>query len=50
MQLSIEIKIIFLYMHKSFAEKSPRPGHNKVTTIYQNSVKLFLFKKYKITS
>jgi hypothetical protein len=38
----------FLNVDKPLAEKSPRPGHSRVTAIHQNTMGLPSFEGYKV--
>ena len=48
-QSRAEVKVIFLNVDKPLVEKSPRPGHSRVTAIHQNTRGLPSFEGYKIS-
>ena len=48
-QSRAEVRAIFLNVDKPLAEKSPRPGHSRVTAIHQNTRGLPSFEGYKVT-
>ena len=50
LQWRAEVRAIFLNVDKPLAEKSPRPGHRRVTAIHQNTRALPSFEGYKSTS
>ena len=47
-QSRAEVRAIFLNVDKPLAEKSPRPGHSRVTAIHQNTRGLPSFEGYKV--
>ena len=48
LQSRAEVRAIFLNVDKPLAEKSPRPGHSRVTAIHQNTRGLPSFEGYKV--
>jgi len=48
LQSGAEVRAIFLNVDKPLAEKSPRPGHSRVTAIHQNTRGLPSFEGYKV--
>ena len=50
LQWRAEVRAIFLNVDKPLAEKSPRPGHRRVTAIHQNTRALPSFEGYESTS
>jgi hypothetical protein len=47
-QSRAEVRAIFLNVDKPLAEKSPRPGHSRVTAIHQNTRGWPSFDGYKV--
>ena len=48
LQSRAEVRAIFLNVDKPLAEKSPRPGHSRVTAIHQNTRGLPSFEGCKV--
>jgi hypothetical protein len=47
-QSRAEVRAIFLNVDNPLAEKSPRPGHSRVTAIHQYTRGLPSFEGYKV--